>query len=47
MTKLVGLTPRLLREKSVEKQFVNTRYLKPLTERGLNTILCLRLKILI
>jgi|SRR5690554_1536491 len=39
MAKLVGLTPRLLTEKSVEKQFINTRYLTPLTKRGLNTIM--------
>lgn len=39
MIKLVGLSPRLITEDNVEKQFVNTRYLKPLQARGLNTIL--------
>lgn len=39
MTKLIGLSPRLLTEKNVEKQFVNTIYLNPLTKRGFNTIL--------
>ncbi|MDD2575615.1 MAG: type 1 glutamine amidotransferase [Acholeplasmataceae bacterium] len=39
MTKLIGLSPRLLTEDTVEKQFVNTRYLTPLNKRGLNTIM--------
>lgn len=39
MTKLIGLSPRLLTEDNVEKQFVNTRYLNPLHKRGLNTLL--------
>lgn len=37
--KLIGVTPRILVENGVEKQFVNTRYLKQLTDRGLNTIM--------
>ncbi len=37
--KLICLTPRLLTSEGVEKQFVNTRYLTPLKERGFNTIL--------
>ena len=39
MTKLIGLSPRLLTIDTVEKQFVNTRYLTPLTKRGLNTLM--------
>lgn len=39
MTKLIGITPRLLTEETVEKQFVNTRYLIPLNKRGLNTLM--------
>jgi putative glutamine amidotransferase len=39
MPKLVGLSPRLLTEDGVEKQFVNTRYLEPLNKRGLNTLM--------
>lgn len=39
MKKLIGVTPRLLTEKNVEKQFVNTRYIDQLTSRGFNTIL--------
>lgn len=39
MKKLVGLSSRLLTEDSVEKQFVNTRYLTPLIKRDLNTIM--------
>jgi len=40
MRKLVCLTSRtMLDELSQEKQFVNTRYVKPLTERGLNTMM--------
>ena len=38
MTKLVCFSPRLLIEEGVEKQFVNTRYIDPITQRGLNTI---------
>ncbi len=37
--KLICLTPRLIVSEGVEKQFVNTRYLKPLKERNFNTIL--------
>lgn len=39
--KLIGITSRIMTEKSVEKQFVNTRYAKQLTDRGLNVILLL------
>lgn len=39
MTKLIGITPRLLIEGGVEKQFINTRYIDRLTVRGFNTIL--------
>ena len=40
MRKLVCMTSRILvDELNVEKQFVNTRYVKPLTERGLNTMM--------
>lgn len=38
MNKLVCFSPRLLTEEGVEKQFVNTRYINRITERGLNTI---------
>lgn len=38
MAKLICLTPRLLTESNTEKQFVNTRYIAPLIERGFNTI---------
>jgi len=38
MSKLIGITPRLLTESGVEKQFINTRYIKHLTARGFNTI---------
>lgn len=38
MSKLIGITPRLLTESGVEKQFINTRYIKHLTQRGFNTI---------
>src|SRR5690554_6337180 len=38
MSKLICITPRLLTENNVEKQFVNTRYLKHLTDAGYNTI---------
>lgn len=37
--KLIGVTPRILVEDGVQKQFVNTRYVKPLHERQLNTIM--------
>jgi len=37
--KLIGVTPRILYEDSVEKQFVNTRYVKQLVDRGLNVIM--------
>lgn len=39
MTKLICLTPRLLTEDNVLKEFVNSRYFKPLNERGFNTIM--------
>jgi putative glutamine amidotransferase len=39
MQKLIGLTSRVLVETNIEKQFVNTRYLTPLHERGFNTIM--------
>jgi putative glutamine amidotransferase len=39
MQKLIGLTSRVLVENHVEKQFVNTRYLTPLHERGFNTVM--------
>lgn len=39
MTKLICFSPRLLTEQNVEKQFVNTRYITRMTERGLNTLL--------
>jgi len=38
MSKLICITPRLLTENNVEKQFINTRYLKHLTDAGYNTI---------
>jgi len=38
MSKLICVTPRLLTENHVEKQFINTRYLKHLTNAGYNTI---------
>lgn len=37
--KLIGVTPRILYEKEVRKQFVNERYLKALIQRGFNTIM--------
>lgn len=37
--KIIGVTPRILTENNVEKEFVNRRYLKPLHERGFNTLL--------
>lgn len=39
MSKLIGITPRLLTEGGVEKQFINTRYIDRLTVRGFNTVL--------
>ena len=39
--KLIGISPRLLYENGVEKQFLNTRYAKQLTSRGFNTIMIL------
>ena len=39
MAKLICFTPRLLTENSVEKQFINTRYLTPLVKRGFNTVM--------
>jgi len=38
MAKLIGITPRILIEDGVEKQFVNTRYINHLNKRGFNTI---------
>lgn len=37
--KLIGVTPRILYENEVRKQFVNERYLKALISRGFNTIM--------
>lgn len=37
--KLVCLSPRLTTEEKVEKQFLNTRYTKPLISRGINTVM--------
>jgi putative glutamine amidotransferase len=39
MSKLICFSPRLLTEQHVEKQFVNTRYIDRMTERGFNTLL--------
>ncbi|RJX26478.1 MAG: hypothetical protein C4537_02640 [Acholeplasma sp.] len=39
MTKLIGITPRIIYETGVQKQFVNTRYVERLTERGMNTLM--------
>lgn len=39
MPKLICFSPRLLTEQNVEKQFVNTRYIHRMTERGFNTLL--------
>lgn len=39
MPKLVCLTSRILVENHIEKQFVNTRYLTPLHQRDLNTLM--------
>lgn len=38
-TKLICLSPRLLTEDNIEKQFVNTRYTTPLINRGFNTLM--------
>lgn len=37
--KLIGVTSRIIYENGVRKQFVNERYLKPLHDRGFNTIM--------
>lgn len=37
--KLIGITPRILVEDGVQKEFVNTRYVKQLTNRGFNVIM--------
>ena len=37
--KLIGITPRFINSDGVEKQFVNTRYVKQLTDRGLDVIM--------
>lgn len=37
--KLIGVTPRILMSEGVEKQFVNTRYVKQLQDRGLDVIM--------
>lgn len=39
MSKLIGITPRIIYEHDIQKQFVNTRYVKRLTERGMNTLM--------
>jgi putative glutamine amidotransferase len=39
MFPLIGITPRILIEEGVEKQFVNTRYVDRLTPRALNTMM--------
>ena len=39
MAKLIGITPRIIYETGIQKQFVNTRYVERLTERGINTIM--------
>ena len=39
MSKIVCVTPRIIYEQGVEKQFVNTRYLDRLSERGVNSIM--------
>jgi len=36
---LICITPRLLTEDGVLKEFVNSRYFKPLNDRGFNTIM--------
>jgi putative glutamine amidotransferase len=39
MTKLICVTPRIIYENGIQKQFVNTRYIDRLTERGANTVM--------
>ena len=39
MSKVICMTPRLITENGIEKQFVNTRYINRLTSRGYNTLL--------
>jgi putative glutamine amidotransferase len=39
MFPLIGMTPRILVEDGIEKQFVNTRYVDRLTPRKLNTVM--------
>ncbi len=39
MAKLIGITPRIIYELGIQKQFVNTRYIERLTERGMNTLM--------
>jgi len=37
--KIIGVTPRVLTEDGVQKQFVNTRYLNQMTKRNFNVIM--------
>lgn len=37
--KLIGISPRILVEDGVQKEFVNTRYITQLTKRGFNAIM--------
>lgn len=37
--KLVGISPRLTTQEGVDKEFVNSRYVKQLTLRGLNAVM--------
>lgn len=39
MSKLIGITPRIVEIEGVKKEFVNSRYIKPLVERGFNVIM--------
>lgn len=39
MYKVICMTPRLIKEHGIEKQFVNTRYVNRFIERGYNTLL--------
>ncbi len=39
MTKLIGITSRLVNVDNTEKQFVNTHYVDPLIKRNLNTVM--------
>jgi len=39
MSKLVCITPRIIYELGVQKQFVNTRYVERFTERKVNTLM--------